>query len=452
MKGIKKKLLTTIMAMSMVLPCGGKIFADTTQQGKYVALGDSISTGYKLENKEVDSFTSKLAKEYNKQLINLAVDGMDTTSLLKMLKSTDPSLNAAKESLKSADMITLTIGGNHLLRPLMTTIKQALDLKDTKTTKEVQKSLLMDKEVLVKIYRQFENPETTKLFESELTNFAVEFPQIIQNIKALNSNATMVVQTVYNPFDKSTELSQISPIADGFIQKLNQIIVSASSNTYKVADIYTAFKSDTSNVALTNIASLDIHPNKYGHQLIFDVHKQILGAKDSFFNDTNNHWAKDSIDKFASKGYVVGYGDKTFKPENSMTRAEFVSMFNRVFGLTKTSGKVFNDTANHWAKEQIDIAVTNGVANGVSSTEFKPDDFITREQVAMMISNYKKLSDSNHDKVKQFSDASDISKWSIDAVEGIVENKYMIGYEDNSFKPLKNITRAEAVVTLSRVS
>lgn len=134
-----------------------------------------------------------------------------------------------------------------------------------------------------------------------------------------------------------------------------------------------------------------------------------------------------------------------------MTRAEFVTMFNRVFGLTRTSGKVFNDTTNHWAKKQIDIAVTNGVAIGMSNSEFKPDEFITREQVAMMISNYKKLSDHAHDKVQQFSDVNDISDWSIDAVEGIVEHQYMIGYPDNTFKPLKSISRAEAVVTLSKL-
>ena len=131
---------------------------------------------------------------------------------------------------------------------------------------------------------------------------------------------------------------------DEFIKKLNQIIVLNSTHTYKVADIYTSFKSNTSDIPLTNVGSFDIHPNKYGHQLIFEVNKSVLGSQDSF-NDINNHWAKDLINKFASKGHILGYGDKTFRPENSMTRAEFVTLFNRVFGLTKANGNVFNDTA-----------------------------------------------------------------------------------------------------------
>lgn len=119
--------------------------------------------------------------------------------------------------------------------------------------------------------------------------------------------------------------------------------------------------------------------------------------------------------------------------------------------MTKTSGKVFNDTKTHWAKTEIDIAVTNGVANGISTNEFNPDAPITREQAATMISNYKKLADSNHEEIYNFQDKNQISSWAKDAVEGVVERGYMNGYSDKTFKAKSNITRAEAVVTLSRV-
>ena len=231
---------------------------------------------------------------------------------------------------------------------------------------------------------------------------------------------------------------------------MNKTISEGSVLGYKVVDVYADFKSNDSQVPLTNMAEFDVHPNIAGNEVIFNAHKKILETQDTF-KDIGNHWAKDVINDFASKGYTKGYDDGTFRPEDYITRGEFVSIFNRVFGLTKTSGIVFDDTANHWAEDQIDIAVTNGVAKGMSNTEFKPDEYITREQVAMMISNYKKLSDTNHDKVQQFNDTENISTWAIDAVEGIVENGYMIGYPDDIFKPLENISRAQAVVTLSRV-
>lgn len=171
----------------------------------------------------------------------------------------------------------------------------------------------------------------------------------------------------------------------------------------------------------------------------------------SEFIDINNHWAKEQIDTFTKDGYINGYGDGTFRPDESITRAEFVKILNKYFGLTKRSGKVFIDTENHWAKEQIDIAVTNGVANGVSKTEFKPDDPITREQAAKMIANYKNINDINHDKLNNYIDGNLVSSWAKDSVEGILEHRYMQGYDDKTFRPNSNITRAEAVVTLSRV-
>ena len=167
--------------------------------------------------------------------------------------------------------------------------------------------------------------------------------------------------------------------------------------------------------------------------------------------DIKGHWAESTIKNFVSKGYVGGYSDGTFKPNNSITRAEFVAILNNYFGLTKSSGKVFNDTKTHWAKASIDIAVTNGVCSGATSTEFKPNDPITREQVAVMLSNYKKLTDNNHEEIYKFSDKNQISAYAKDSVEGVVERGYMGGYSDSTFKPKSKITRAEAVSTLSRV-
>nr|WP_317333459.1 S-layer homology domain-containing protein [uncultured Romboutsia sp.] len=168
-------------------------------------------------------------------------------------------------------------------------------------------------------------------------------------------------------------------------------------------------------------------------------------------SDIKGHWAESAIIDFVSKGYICGYSDSTFKPNNNITRAEFVTIVNNYFGLTKSSGKVYSDTKNHWAKSAIDIAVTNGVCKGVSATEFKPNDAITREQVAVMLSNYKKLTDTNHEEIYKFKDKDKISSWAKDSVEGVVERSYMRGYSDSTFKPKNNITRAEAVSTLSRV-
>lgn len=169
------------------------------------------------------------------------------------------------------------------------------------------------------------------------------------------------------------------------------------------------------------------------------------------FTDIKGHWAENYINNFYNKGYINGYEDNTFKPENPITRAEFVKVFNKVFGLTKTSGKVFSDTVNHWAKNEIDIAVTNGVANGMSKEIFAPDKLITREEAAKMLANYKGIADSNHDKSRQFNDYNEISDWAKDSVEGAIEYGYINGMGNGTLAPKNPMKRAEVVVMLSRI-
>lgn len=169
------------------------------------------------------------------------------------------------------------------------------------------------------------------------------------------------------------------------------------------------------------------------------------------FNDINGHWASNEIKLFANKGYINGYEDGTFRPNDGITRAEFVKIFNKVFGLTTTSGKVFDDTKNHWAKTEIDIAVTNGVCIGKSETKFNPNDKLTREEAAKMIANYKNISDKNYDKLNKYKDKDDVSSWAKDAIEAVLEQGYMIGKTENTLEPKSNTTRAEAIVLLSRI-
>ena len=166
-------------------------------------------------------------------------------------------------------------------------------------------------------------------------------------------------------------------------------------------------------------------------------------------SDWINHWANNEIKHAMDNNWV----NKTdyFRPNDNISRAEFVKIFNKVFGLTKSSGKIFTDTINSWARDEIDIAVTNGVCNGKTKTEFKPDDPISREEAAVMISNYTKISDKNLDKISKYKDGPNVSNWSKEAVEGVLEKGYISGYSDNTFRPKDKISRAEAVVTLSRV-
>ena len=174
--------------------------------------------------------------------------------------------------------------------------------------------------------------------------------------------------------------------------------------------------------------------------------------KINFTDVSQDYWAYSQIQDFVKKGYIEGYGDNTFRPKEPIKRNEFVKIFNKVFGLTNKSGIVFDDTKDNWAKDEIDIAVTNGVAQGIGANKFEPEEYITREAAVKMLANYMKIEDKNHDKIKKFSDYNEISDWAKDAFEGNLENGYIQGTDEGKLAPKNNITRAEVVTLLSRVT
>lgn len=108
-------------------------------------------------------------------------------------------------------------------------------------------------------------------------------------------------------------------------------------------------------------------------------------------SDISGHWAKVNIEKLVALGAICGYPDGTFKPESTITRAEFATVLVKAFKLGAKQGKMFADTASHWAKDYIATASSYGIINGYDSARFGPDDPVTREQMAFMAVKAAKL-------------------------------------------------------------
>jgi hypothetical protein len=182
----------------------------------------------------------------------------------------------------------------------------------------------------------------------------------------------------------------------------------------------------------------------------------ILNFSLETLDDAVGHWAEAAIFEFFEQGYISGYGDNLFKPNTNISRAEFVKILNKYFGLdsinnSRSSLVSFDDTKNHWAKNEIDIAVSYGIVNGVSQTEFRPDDPVTREQIAVMVANYLKISSTNHINLEQFDDSDNVSSWAKDKVEAMLKNGYLNGVNDTTLGAQDLATRAQAVTLLSRI-
>ncbi|MEQ8200943.1 MAG: S-layer homology domain-containing protein [Syntrophomonadaceae bacterium] len=164
------------------------------------------------------------------------------------------------------------------------------------------------------------------------------------------------------------------------------------------------------------------------------------------FTDITGHWAQANIEKLVARGTVSGYPDASFRPNATITRAEFATMLVKAFRFDARPGKTFADTANHWARENIATATALGILSGYNALSFGPDDPITREQMAVMITKAAGVKQPSPGTA--FTDNNLISAWAGDAVAQAVNSRIMSGYPDNTFRPQGKATRAEAVTVL----
>lgn len=166
-------------------------------------------------------------------------------------------------------------------------------------------------------------------------------------------------------------------------------------------------------------------------------------------SDIGGHWAQPTIVQWTSKGYISGYPDGTFKPDNSITRAEFVVLVNKSMGYTKKGSAYFTDlSSSHWAYDEIMKGVSAGYISGDASGTFRPDDPVSRQEAAVMISKILDLGTDPASAAK-FVDYRYIPAWSVGYVGSVTKAGIMTGYPDGDFKADRVLTRAEAVVSLN---
>ena len=168
------------------------------------------------------------------------------------------------------------------------------------------------------------------------------------------------------------------------------------------------------------------------------------------FRDTAGHWAEKTLDEWQDEGLIDGCGDGSFRPDSTMTRAEFAKLVNRTMGFTAESEISFSDvTERDWFHAEVARAVAAGYAQG-SGGLFRPNQPVTRAEAATMLARAAGLA-ANEERADAFADAASIPTWARGSVGAAAEAGYMTGYPNGAFGALGSITRAEAVVTLDRV-
>lgn len=167
------------------------------------------------------------------------------------------------------------------------------------------------------------------------------------------------------------------------------------------------------------------------------------------FPDCTGHWAEKDILTAVGKGFVTGYPGGTFRPNNPVTRAEFVTMLIKANAVQKGAKTLdFTDVDNHWAQTSIVAASSNGYINGYPDGTFRPNNNINRQEVAKIMADFKALGEV--DVTLPFSDAGQIGSWALPSVKKVYQGEIMKGDTNNNFAPQANTTRAEAVAIILR--
>lgn len=177
-----------------------------------------------------------------------------------------------------------------------------------------------------------------------------------------------------------------------------------------------------------------------------------LEGRDLFSDMQGYEWAKNAIKKLVDYKIISGYEDNTFKPQNNISRAEFIKMVTAAFSDENLSEKesVFYDVANDaWYCRYVMTAFENNFAKGTDDNRFLPLENITRQDMAVILYNAaKQFGIISGDTDELFSDDTEISDYAKEAIYCLKSNKLINGTGNNEFAPKSYATRAEAAQIL----
>ncbi|WP_405108601.1 glycosyl hydrolase [Paenibacillus sp. FSL K6-1217] len=183
-----------------------------------------------------------------------------------------------------------------------------------------------------------------------------------------------------------------------------------------------------------------------------------IGELNRTFDDLSGHWAKRDIEFMANHLLVHGIDDRYFAPDQLMTRAEFTVLMARALGLSASSRSTveFSDVSLHkWYAGPIAAASEAGLVTGYSDGTFRPDAWITREQMAVLIVRAVMFTGNSIEVAKDapapFPDTASVSHWAKDSVDKALSSGLVQGVNPDQFAAKDWADRAQAAVMVKRL-
>lgn len=261
-------LLALILAIGLI-PAGAAA-APKPKPRCYVALGDSISIGTNVS--PAQSYPRLVNAQLNAPLmLNFSRDGLNSDRLIHVMRN-----HYVMNSIRRANLITLTIGSNDVLGIFMDIIRKATGTTDWNV-------IMSDQIKLAQAVAALNSPSTVTRLKKGIKTFRKNFPYIVSRITALNPKARFVVTTAYSPYHgiviptSQTTYFDLGALSDQMIGGLNQVF-SAMAKTKKGRKIVFVDLAEPFVVAPEGLnakplpmINLDPHPNAVGQQMIANL-------------------------------------------------------------------------------------------------------------------------------------------------------------------------------------
>ena len=398
-----------------------------------VALGDSLAFGVLADKTIGEGYADYVALSLEEMdLLNsfnkgFSVPGYKATDLLK-----DFEQNVEKESI-----------GFKLVKGEKSTITEAIEAAEVITLS------IGANDVLANLERNADGTFTYDILKVQkaITETANNINTIIKNIEEINPNAQVIVMGYYNPFPAMTQLAfELNTLVNVLDNTVKQVVESNGGTFIDVKGEIAA----KANIYLPNPA--DIHLSKEGYEYVGQKMFEAINlySIDPIIipTDIAGHWGEEHIIQAIEKGIFKGYGDGTFKPDQKITRLEVTSIIARTFNLkSSTKAMPFKDLGNAYPPmvEELRSVYSAGIVLGDGAGNFKPQDIITREEVALMLMRaFETLSDIPYkpSELAPFEDTSNLSLESQRAISYLYE-KNAVDLAKN-YNPKRGLTRAEA--------
>lgn len=273
-----KKILSIFTAAAVAAACAASASADDRA---LVVLGDSITSGYGLDGyvsgdnySAAQSFANRFGGEFG-SYENYAVDGRTSGELLTALDDADIAA-----ALAGADTVVVSIGGNDFLQPMLGAVQDAV-MSDPDLLSAIQGGdVQLDEDNYMQIMSQMMSVMLDAVDAVDVSAIGGNICSILSEISDLNSGCQVILLTVYDPFEGVQGMEMMDVAAREKLGELNaEISAEASEHGAQVADVHSAFAGHA--LDYTNISSMDIHPNKDGHGVIYSLLSDLTSQQTS---------------------------------------------------------------------------------------------------------------------------------------------------------------------------